>query len=755
MKPSVSVSVYSVTLLLSAALLFSVQPMFSKMILPMLGGTPQVWNTAMLFFQVLLLAGYAYAHVTSAFLGIRAQAVLHIALLALFTVVLPIALPAGWHPPTDKSPALWQLSVMTAVVGGPFFVLAGSAPMLQRWFAASGHRDADNPYFLYGASNLGSMTALLAYPVIIEPLLTLSGQSQVWAGSYWALIACTAASAFLVWKAVPKTRRVKTVKHAHVTWRQRGLWTLLAFVPSSLMLGVTTFITTDIASVPMLWILPLALYVGTFIIAFARKPVLDLRTALMLQAVAIIMLFAHKTGMPIISTSILILLHLSVFFFSALVCHMELARTRPAASNLTEFYLFMSIGGALGGFFNAIIAPVFFVIPLEYGLALALACFMRYITEPQQSFAVQFDLLRKAWKNKKKRKALMVPSGLAALTVALALMAFFTSLPFIHFAVAAGIASCLAYLMDRRWVFGGLAVVLLAFFPFGYLLASGHFTKVIHQERNYFGVLKIADTAKGNRILLNGTTTHGTQALDGSNKLEAIAYYSAISGLADMFRYLDQRGGKQEIGVIGLGVGTVACYNKPRRHFDFYEINPAVKDIAENPDYFTFLKNCKSPYDIIMGDGRLTLQAQEDGKYDMLLVDAFTSDNIPVHLLTIEAINLYLQKLKKNGILIVHISNRHLDLEPVLHEAGLAVGIPTFARSSGGDRNGLESNSYSSHWVAFLKDRPAQTFALGRKWSETLARPGVRLWTDQFSNILSVLGNKSDARRTSEDVKKK
>ena len=393
MNPRIYTSVYAVTLLLSAALLFVVQPMFSKMILPLLGGTSQVWNTAMVFFQLTLLAGYAYAHGTTRFLGVRPQAMLHIALLVLFIFVLPIAIPEGWEPPRDKDPTFWQLSLMLVSIGGPFFVLSGSAPMFQRWFAQTDHPDADNPYFLYGASNLGSMSALLAYPVIVEPLLSLNMQSLSWAIGYGLLAAMTCLCAFLVWPhaSAPKKQAKTTKKREKITWSRRLLWLALAAVPSSLMLGVTTYITTDIASVPLLWVIPLALYVGTFILVFARKQWIAKDRVIVLQGLLFLGLMAQLLGIELAAVYV-VPFHIALFFFSALLCHMELAESRPGAENLTEFYLLMSVGGAIGGIFNALIAPQFFVIPLEYGLGLA-ASFIVCAVAAKSAFPRKFMTL--------------------------------------------------------------------------------------------------------------------------------------------------------------------------------------------------------------------------------------------------------------------------------------------------------------------------------------------------------------------------
>ncbi len=761
MKLSPLVPVYSVTLLLSAALLFSVQPMFSKMVLPMLGGTPQVWNTCMLFFQLMLLGGYAYAHGTTRYLSIRAQAVLHVVLLLVFTVVLPIAIPDGWTPPQGEDPTLWQLSLMSVTVGGPFFVLAGSAPMLQRWFSATGHKNADNPYFLYGASNLGSMTALLAYPVVIERFTTLTEQFQDWAFGYYALIALTLASITLVWKTATAAKTpVHTTAAADpspITWNQRFLWLFLAFVPSLLMLGVTTFITTDIAAVPLLWILPLALYVGTFIIVFANKPIITLKTTTTFQAVLLIMLIAQKIAPPVIDPLFLVGLHLFLFFFSALTCHMQLANSRPNARHLTEFYLIMSIGGALGGFFNAIIAPQFLIIPLEYVLVLILACGARYITDPAQSFSATIRRIPGDIREEGLEYVTSAPVIVICLVFLMAMTAsVFDSVSMI-LPLACGIliALCMSYVVDKRWVFVCVVACTLSFYPFGYDWSNDIFKEVLHRDRNFFGIIKIANTGDGERVLLHGTTNHGTQLLDEKFRLTPMSYYSFNSPLRDVYSILDERSGKQQIGILGLGIGVTACFTKEGRSIDYFEINALIKEIAENREYFTFLSDCGTPYKVILGDARLTIQQEPADKYDMILSDIFTSDNIPVHVMTVEAMKIYVEKLKKDGILVMHISNRFLDLEPVLYETAKELGIPALVEINAPmDIKGTKTKSYASHWVVFARDENDIKALRGMGWSDARPRAGVKFWTDQYSNIFLVLNNLAAINRFADIAKK-
>ncbi len=741
------VPIYSLTLLLSAFLLFLVQPLFGKMILPLLGGSPSVWNTAMVFFQCLLLAGYAYAHFAARYLVVRLQGFLHIILLAIFTVVLPLTVPESWAiPPADKDPTLWQLGLMTIAVGGPFFVLSASAPLLQHWFSHSGHKDADNPYFLYAASNLGSMTALLAYPFFIEPALNLTDQSQFWSYGYYALVAAFTVSFALISRHTQKMKLIMPVPandDSPVTMKQQFMWLLLAFVPSSLMLGLTTFMTTDLASVPLLWILPLALYVGTFIIAFARRPVPSRPATLKIQGILLIFMLAMVASYVAVEKPFQIVLHLLLFFFTALMCHHELAALRPPARHLTKFYLVMSLGGALGGAFNALLAPQLFTVPVEYAIVLALACFMRHASDPAKSFSEALAFLKEKISSEGK---FIFGSGIGYVLITgilcLAAMSFFN-----HRSVALIVVLAIAFiyplLLERRWVLGLCALVVLAFNPPGYVWAGVVFSDVLHHDRNFFGVIRVVEKNDGVRSLLHGTTIHGDQPVAKQYHLEKLSYYSPASGVSDAFAMASEllpAGQSQKIAVLGLGIGVTACYAHPGRHFDFYDIDPGVIDVAEDKRYFTYLSDCGSPYSIIRGDARLTIKEQPDKSYDLILMDAFSSDNIPVHLITAEALKLYTSKLRDGGFIVMNISNRYLDLKPVAAAAAQELGV-TAMRKFAPDGKLKESKlPYKpSEFVVFTANENYKSFLSDKGWTELAPDPEIRLWTDQYSNIVSVL----------------
>lgn len=740
------IPVFSLTLLLSALLLFAVQPMFSRMILPLLGGTPQVWNTAMLFFQLCLLAGYGYAHGTSRFLSPRVQAGVQLVLLGAFFFVLPFGIPPGSHPPRDADPTLWQLSLMAASVGGPFFTLAASAPMLQRWFARSTHAQADNPYFLYGASNLGSMAALLAYPVLIEPLAGLDMQARLWMFGYAGLIAMTLIAAVLSRSA---TIRYVSSTHTRLGWGQRASWLLLSFIPSSLMLGVTTFITTDIATVPLLWILPLALYVGTFILVFARKPILSEQIITTLFGLSLIVLVGLKVAFNYtpLNPFLLIGVHLSVFFFAALCCHTALVRAKPSADHLTEFYLFMSLGGALGGFFNAIIAPLFLIIPIEYGLLLGLAAFMRFYHDRYQSLGAVLGTLRLRLSASGLNALFIPPVFYCALIGVLALFNFSMSHKFLSYSSAITLGLCLVMLLKSRWLFGMMIVLLLALFPLGFYWGQNAYRAIIYQDRNFFGVLKVVDDQDNLRVLLHGTTNHGTQSLDEAARLQPLSYYSFHGPLNDAVSLFD-RSGKQQAAVIGLGVGVTNCYARAGRHFDFYEIDPAIAAIAVNAELFTFMRDCGDDHDIILGDGRLTIAEKPDAFYDFIILDAFSSDNIPIHVMTVEAFDLYFRKLKDGGAIIMNISNNYLDLEPVVGANAKALGVRALGKIDlGGTLPGTTVPYYPSHWMVLTKSDQVVSALEKKSWSAALFADEAKPWSDQYSNIISALGKRASETR--------
>lgn len=737
---------YSLTMFLSATLLFMVEPMFGKMALPLLGGTPSVWNTCLVFYQSALLAGYLYAHLVPKWLGVRRQAALHLGLLFLILLTLPIGIFHGWTPPPTANPVAWLLLLLLLSVGMPFFVVSTTAPLLQKWFTHTGHAFAHDPYFLYGASNLGSLLALVAYPVLIEPYLHLHHQSWAWAGGYVVLVALMALCGVVLWRTyapagtaarpgapIAAAGGAATPAAAPLTLSQRVWWVLLAFAPSSLLLGVTTYLSTDIASVPLLWIIPLIIYLLTFVLVFARKPLIPHSIMVFVEPFLIIpvviFFFIGLKGAVWQSLP----LHLLVFFAIAMVCHGELMHSRPPADHLTEFYLWISVGGVLGGIFNALLAPVLFNSVIEYPLVIVVACLLRPTLSPmdQKSRWLAGDLL--------------LPLALGVLLVLLAwvfrVMPEHLKLPALI--ITSCLAGCICYsfrFRPRR--FGlGVGVLLIAGVWF-----IGQPDRVLLRERNFFGVSKVVEDVAGHHhILIHGSTIHGAQSLDPARRREPLTYFHRTGPLGQVFAEFSGSKAKKEVAIIGLGTGTIACYGQAGQHFTFYEIDPAIERIARASQYFTFLKDCPAQVGVVLGDARLSLKNTPAAIYDMIILDAFSSDAIPIHLITREAISLYLAKLKPDGILVFHTSNRFLDLKSVLGALAADAGLKSLSRNQKHlNKEDVTDKKAPSSWVVMAR-RPEDLGGLARnqQWQGLPGRPGEALWTDDFSNILSVVDWKS------------
>jgi hypothetical protein len=724
------VVVFSLAIFLNAALLFSVQPLFTKMVLPLLGGTPAVWNTCLLFFQSVLLAGYLYAHLTSRWLSIRTQAILHLVLLGTALLVLPIAIPAAWTQPPDSAlPIGWLLGLLAVSLGLPFFALSAGAPMLQRWFAGSRHPLAHNPYFLYAASNLGSFALLLAYPFVIEPRMALPQQTRTWLEFYYVLLILVALSAGLALvmrrppadgdAIVPHTSMPRPAPDTRRRWR----WILLSFTPSSLLIGVTTYLTTDIASVPFLWVLPLAIYLLTFVLVFAKRQFLSRSLVTHAQLVLGLILVVALCLPPENAVIGPAVLHLVTFFVTAMMCHGELADARPDASHLTEFYLWMSFGGVLGGVFNVIVAPLVFDTIAEYGIALAIAFALR----PAQSSS---KAPRDRWGD------LLYP-GAIALIVWLVYRSpappdrWFVEGPTV-FILAMMFAVFFFWTRPARLALGALALYLSV------TAAGSGGADLLHQERSFFGTHRVR-RLDGFHVLMHGTTTHGAQHQDPARRTEPVTYYYRGGPVSDAFQLLDQDSDRR-IGVVGLGSGALACYGRPNETWTFYEIDPVVARIARQADLFSYLRDCPPRVEIVIGDARLRIASAADDQFDLLVVDAFSSDAVPAHLLTREALALYMTKLRPEGIIVFHISNRFMDLAPVLS------ALAADARLAGaiGDRDpdgaGARRMHIGSRWVAMAREeaRVASLLAL-KDWTALGATPPARLWTDDYTDVLSVI----------------
>ncbi|HLE42832.1 MAG TPA: fused MFS/spermidine synthase [Methylomirabilota bacterium] len=727
---------YAVTIFLSATLLFLVQPMFARMVLPLLGGAPAVWNTAMVFYQAALLAGYAYAHAATAWLGLRRQIALHVVVLLLPLLVLPIGVPRGSAPPSQDNPIPWLLAMLAVTVGPPFFVVSTSAPLLQRWFAATGHRAAADPYFLYAASNLGSMLVLLAYPSLVEPYLRLGQQSRVWAAGYALLVLLTFACAALVWRSLGRPAGPALAGGSDgpppeadapaPTAGRRLRWVLLSFVPSSLMLGVTTYLSTDIAAIPLLWVIPLAIYLLTFILVFARRP--PIPHGIMVALLPIVMLplvlvLASRATGPL---ALVLPVHPLALFVVAMVCHGELARGRPATRHLTEFYLWMSVGGVLGGIFTALIAPLVFATVLEYPLTLVLGCLLVRRPKAAPDRAVQRAL----------DVALPVALGLLGLGLIALIQAGDPESARAHMGLVFGLLVLVCFAFSHRPIrFGlGIAAILLAA-----TLYRGEEGRLLYAGRSFFGINRVTlDDTGRYHFLMHGTTLHGMQSLDPARRREPLAYFYRTGPLGQLFAAYDRARPRESVAVVGLGAGSIACHARPGQRWIFYEIDPVVERIARDARYFTFLRDCVPGVRVALGDARLSLAAAAPGAYDLLILDAYSSDAPPLHLITREALALYVAKLAPGGVLVFNISNRHMDFEPVLAnlagEAGLTAVVQDDPVVSDED---YARGKRPSEWVV-MAHQPADLAPLAGdpRWRLARGEPGAAIWTDDFTALI-------------------
>jgi len=732
---------YAVAMFASAALLFMVQPMFAKMALPLLGGSPAVWNTAVVFYQVTLLAGYVYAHLTTTRLGVRRQALAHVVLLALPLLVLPIKVPAGWSPPAEANPIPWLLALLLVAVGLPFFVLSTASPVLQAWFASTGHRAAEDPYFLYAASNVGSLLGLLGYPFLLEQHLRLEEQGWLWTAGYGLAMVLALACAATVWRSRasgerPASRSAKgrtsfasNLDSSEISIARRARWLLYAFVPSSLMLSVTTYLSTRIAAVPMLWIIPLAFYLLTFTFVFVKRrpifPAIVVR-ALPILILPLIITIVTRTVRP---TWLLLPLHLIVFSVVALACHGALAKDRPSKEHLTEFYLWLSVGGALGGVFNALLAPLLFETVLEYPLLLAAASALPLLPgdAPQEPRSRKLDL------------ALPVALGLLTGGLILILRALgsrYGRLSPVVMLVPPAIL-CLGFL-KRPLRFGlGVGAIALA----GLLFIDGQ-GQTLHVERSFFGVHRVQRDAGGRyHVLTHGATLHGAQSLDPENRCAPLLYYYPTGPIGQVMAVFNERGADQRVAVAGLGAGSLAGYGREGQRWTFYEIDPAVERIARDPRLFTYLRDCGSTAEVVLGDARLSLAQAPDRHYHLLILDTYNSDSIPVHLLTREALALYVDKLDPHGLIAFHITNPFFDFGPVLAALAKDADLACLKREdldvSAEER---ARGKKESQWVVMARDAADLAhLAADPRWEEAKARPGTEVWSDDFSSVLSAL----------------
>ncbi|MCV0383271.1 MAG: fused MFS/spermidine synthase [Erythrobacter sp.] len=715
-------------ILAGSFLLFLVQPLVARMALPRLGGAPAVWNSAMLVYQALLLGGYAYAHALSR-LALRRQFAVHLALLLIAGLTLPISL-ADLAPPAEGWETLWVPLLLLLTIGPVFFAVSAQAPLIQRWYAAD--RAAGDPYWLYAASNLGSFAGLLAYPLLLEPNLSLAGQSRVWSVGYGILVLLVALVAWCRRDADTGAAEPVAENPAPepIGRRRIVLWLALSAVPSGLMLSTTMHLTTDIVAMPLLWVMPLGLYLLSFVFAFNERSHLGYALA---RSAPIILLLAG--GMAMVgrgggaaSTAFATLLML---FVVAVALHRRLYAERPSPERLTLFYLVMSAGGALGGLFTAIVAPVVFDWTWEHPL-LVLAAAALLPGGPLLGWAERLHV-----RTGKGRVAII---GILIAVIALALLLYRAVLAQDDLAVLGlmvAISALSLLLIGQRLAFVAALLALM--------LGRGGFDTIGSafegmRERSYFGTYAVRENEMpGLRGLTHGTTLHGLQFADPERAREPTTYYTRTSGVGlALDNSVALAGPQARIGVIGLGVGTLACYRAPGQAYEFFEIDPAI--VAHSRDgTFTYLRDCAPDAAIHVGDARLELETMGAARFDILVLDAFSSDSIPLHLFTREAFGIYRRAIDADGLLLVHISSRYVDLQPMIAGLARANGMQAAIRE---DLEVYATGASPSIWVALSPD-PATMAALretgGPGAWEDLPPPPDRVWTDDFASILPFL----------------
>jgi hypothetical protein len=720
---------FGLATLMASALSFWVEPLVGRALLPLLGGAPAVWNGCMVFFQASLLAGYALAHAVAK-LPPAARLAAHAAVLLAPLAALPIGLaPAAVaRLEAGAAPLPWLFGALAGTVGLPFLALSTTAPLLQSWAAKSRHPALADPYPLYAVSNAGSLLGLLAYPFLLEPRVTTAAQMRAWSHGYLLLagLALAAAAGAARWARPEVPDDTSPPASDPVDGSRKMEWIALSLVPSSLLLGVTAHITSDIAAMPLLWIIPLTIYLLTFVAAFARRPPV---TVAALDRVVPVLVVLLVTTMIFASTQILFLpLHLVCFAVLALSCHLRLAEARPAPAHLTEYYLWISLGGVLGGMFNALVAPLLFDRQAEYPLALVAACFLR--PPPADGDSRGGD----GW-------------------FAIVLGALCANLYFVGAMVGAEMRELVlrfAWLVPlfvsyrqgpKRTRFALAIATLLVTAELHRQMGD----QVLYRERTFFGVHRVVREVEARRHrLVHGGITHGLQLMDQRGMLlpEPMTYYHRDGPAGDVFRAAQKRKAALRVALVGLGAGSLASFARPTDELTFHEIDAAVVRIARDPRYFTYVSRSPAArIDFVVGDARLTLKAAAPARYDLIMLDAFSSDAVPVHLLTREALALYLEKLAPGGMIAVHISNLYLDMRPLIGALGAD------ARLAGASRKDREFSADEEKrgravctWTVLVRTPAdlAGVVAAG-KWEPLPRREDVPAWTDDCASVVPLL----------------
>src|ERR1700730_14948625 len=721
---------YATTLFLSALLLFLLQPMFTKMVLPRLGGSPTVWSVAMVFFQAALLTGYTYAHVLVRWLSLGAGALVHLGVLAAAAATLPIGIAQNFGtPPTDSGISFWLISLLATSIGLPFAILSASAPLLQGWFSATGHVQAKNPYVLYSASNVGSFAALIGYPVAVEPLLTLTQQAQFWSAGFGVLAVLISAASLFVARH-PAALRIKSKTASK---RERLSWTALAAIPSGLVIAVTSYVTTDVAAAPLFWVVPLALYLLTFVAVFRDRPWVGHETVARLVPILVAPLAIGLLGRDHVFWFVVTVVNLVAFFLLALLCHGELYRRRPAPAQITEFYLLVSFGGGLGGIFAALASPHIFTRIYEYPVLVAAAILVlpgtfngglrRVLSEAGPIVVLAAGVVAASFVFEVRPPAAELPFQVVCVALA-ALMLVLRHRPARVFALVV-----FAFVLTDRWQPG--------------------FNR-IETARSFFGVHQVVDTVDGrHRLLYHGTTMHGAERVGaGANASpEPLTYYYFGGPMSESIATIRAaRGSLGHVAVVGLGTGSLACHKRGGEEWTFFEIDPDVVRIARDPRLFSFISACAPDLPVVLGDARLTLAASAQ-RYDLIILDAFSSDAIPVHLLTREALAGYLTRLEPGGALVMHISNRHMELSSVVAAVAAGEGLIAFLKEGERPQTVPEDFQMNAN-VTALARKGTDLGDLPQRPGSSEIKPisGIPAWTDDYPNILGAMLRKKLGR---------